>query len=301
MEAQWTPGPASRSAPARIFHIIRDTIIAWLKDGAPSMGAAIAFYTLFATAPILLLVIRAAGMFVAPEVVQEHVLLQLHRVLGNAGYPAVRTLISGLAADASGGLSTAAGVITLLFGASSVFAELQNALNRIWRSEPRGGTQGLRHAVRARLLSFALVFVAGFLLMLLLVASSGLAMLTAWLDTMNAESHRVVWLLDVALGFGLATLLFAMIFRFVPQRHVSWRAVWVGSFVTAALFSLGRVVIVVYLGRTALHSLYGFAGSFLLLLLWVYYSAQIFLLGAEFTCRYAHERDGVQRPASEGR
>ncbi len=260
------------------------------------MGAAIAFYTLFAAAPILLLVIQAAGFFVGTEVVRAHVLAQLHGLLGNAGFPAVRTLIGSLSADAQGHFSTAAGIITLMFGASSVFSELQNSLNRIWRAESHSAVQGLRHALRARLLAFALVFAVGFLLMVLLVASAGLAILAAWLGSVTPGSHRVVWLLDVALGFGLATLLFATIFRYVPRQHVAWPAVWVGALVTAALFSVGRLVMVVYLGRIALNSLYGVAGSFLLLLLWVYYSAQIFLLGAEFTYRYAAGRC-VRAPA----
>jgi membrane protein len=300
MNATLSSPRAPVSGRPSLLKIIGDSLVGWVKDGAPSMGAAIAFYSLFAAAPILLMVIQAAGLVVGPDVVQEHVLGQFHRLLGNAGFAAARAVIGGLNADAHGHFSTVAGLVTLLFGASSVFAELQNALNRIWRAEPRSAAQGLRHAVRARLLAFALVFAAGFLLMVLLVATSGLAMLAGWLGTVTSDSHQVVWLLDAALGFAVATLLFAVIFRYIPQQRVAWHAVWVGALVTAALFSAGRLVMVVYLGRTALNSLYGFAGSFLLLLLWVYYSAQIFLLGAEFTYRYAAARDCAPAPVSNG-
>ena len=279
--------------------LIGDSIVGWVKDGAPSMGAAIAFYTLFAAGPMLLLVVWGAGAFVGRDVVQAKMLLQFHHLLGDAGFAAARALIISLNSPLHPRFSTAAGIATLVFGASSVFAELQHALNRIWRVEATSTVQGLQHALRARLLAVALVFGVGLLLMVLLIASSGVAMLASWLGSENPESHRLVWASDVALGFGLATLLFAVLFKYVPLKSVPWRAVWVGALVTAVLFSAGRLVLVVYLGRMALSSLYGFAGSFLLLLLWVYYSAQIFLLGAEFTYRYA-QRPG-RRPSRRPR
>lgn len=299
MTLQRTLARQGRHRRGSMAAIIADSLIGWVKDGAPSMGAAIAFYTLFAAGPMLLLVVWVAGAFVGPDVVQATMLTQFHHLLGDAGFGAARALIMSLNAPAHSRFSTVAGIVTLLFGASSVFAELQNALNRIWRITPSSPVQGLHHALRARLLAVALVGGVGLLLMVLLIASSGLAMLAGWLGSLTAESHRVVWVLDVALGFGLATLLFAILFKYVPLESVPWRDVWVGALVTAALFSAGRLVLVVYLGRVALNSLYGFAGSFLLLLLWVYYSAQIFLLGAEFTYRYAY--GPVRRPSTAPR
>lgn len=297
MDARAPPAAARRLTRAGLVWIIRHTLVGWVRDGAPSMGAAIAFYTLFATGPLLLMVLRVADAFMGAEAVQRHVLWQLHQLLGDAGFGEMRTFITHLNVSVHSGLSTLAGVLTLLFGASSVFAELQNAINRIWHAQSHTAVQGLWHALRARLLAFALVFGVGFLLMVLLIASSGLAMLASWLGTFTTESHRVVWALDTALGFGLATLLFAMIYKYVPREPIAWGDVWVGALVTAVLFSAGKVVILAYVARLALNSLYGVAGSFLLLLLWLYYSAQIFLLGAEFTYRYAQARGSTPMSA----
>lgn len=287
MDARASPASARRRPRRRFLNLIGESLVGWVRDGAPSMGAAIAFYTLFATAPLLIMVISVADAVLGRENAERHVLSQLQQLLGDQAFGGVQTLLTNVHLAAHSRLSTVAGAITLLIGASSVFAELQNALNKIWRAQPRSAVQGLWHAVRARLLAFALVFIVGLLLMLLLIASSGLAMLGGWLGGYITESHQVVWLLDLVLGFALATLLFAIIYKYVPRESIGWREVWVGSVVTAFLFSSGRLIMVMWLRHTPLNSLYGFAGSFLLLLLWVYYSAQIFLLGAEFTYLYA--------------
>jgi membrane protein len=179
--------------------------------------------------------------------------------------------------------------VAVFVGATSVFAELQNALHRIWRTPPRGVVEGLWQVLRARLLSFGLVLGIGFLLLVSLIASAALEGLGSWVGTLVAEWHGVVLTLDVLLGFVMATILFAMIFKYVPREEIAWGDVWVGALVTALLFTAGKWVIIVYLGRVAFASAYGVAGSFLVLLLWVYYSAQIFLLGAEFTRNFAYE------------
>lgn len=268
--------------------VIRQSFVSWFRDDAPSMGAAIAFYTLFAIAPILLIVIWVAGEFIRPEIVQRDILAQLRDILGDAGAEAVRELLGSAKYSGRSVFSTAVGVVALFVGATSVFAELQNALHRIWRTPPRGVVEGLWQVLRARLLSCGLVLGIGFLLLVSLVASAAFEGLGSWAGTFIAEWRGLVLTLDVVLGFALATVLFAMIFKYVPREQIAWRDVWVGALVTASLFTAGKWVIVVYLGRVAFASAYGVAGSFLVLLLWVYYSAQIFLLGAEFTCKFAY-------------
>jgi len=274
---------------AGLRQVIRQSLVSWFKDDAPSMGAAIAFYTLFAIAPILLIFTWVAGEFIRPDIVQQDVLAQLRNILGDAGADAIRDLLGSTKYAGRSAFSTAVGIVALFVGATSVFAELQSALHRIWRTPPRSVAEGLWHALRARLLSFGLVLGIGFLLLVSLVASAALGGLGSWAGTFIAEWHGVVLSLDVLLGFAMATILFAMIFKYVPREEIAWRDVWVGALVTASLFTAGKWVIVVYLGRIAFASAYGVASSFLILLLWVYYSAQIFLLGAEFTRNFAYE------------
>jgi membrane protein len=274
---------------ADLRQVIRQSLVSWFKDDAPSMGAAIAFYTLFAIAPILLIFIWVAGEFIRPDIVRHDILEQLRIILGDAGAAAVGDLLGSAKYSGRSGFSTAAGIVAVFVGATSVFAELQNALHRIWRTPPRSVVEGLWQALRARLLSFGLVLGIGFLLLVSLIASAALEGLGSWVGTLVAEWHGVVLTLDVLLGFVMTTILFAMIFKYVPREEIAWGDVWVGALVTALLFTAGKWVIIVYLGRVAFASAYGVAGSFLVLLLWVYYSAQIFLLGAEFTRNFAYE------------
>jgi len=288
-----------RAEARTLIRIVRSSFVAWFKDEASSMGAAIAFYTLFSIAPILLIVIGIAGVFLTPETVQEHVLVQMQMLLGNTGAAAVKTLLASARYAGKNAFSTAVGIVALLVGATSVFAELQNSLNRIWRTPgakvPGAKVQrGVWLVVRGRLLSFGLVLGVGFLLLVSLLVSAGLESVGAWLGGFTAAWQGVVSGLDLVLGFGIGTVLFAMIYKYVPREQITWGDVWVGALVTASLFTVGKFVIVVYLGRVAFASAYGAAGSFVVLLLWVYYSAQIFLLGAEFTYSYAYERGSRQ-------
>ena len=273
----------------RFGKIIRESLVAWIKDDASSMGAAIAFYTLFAIAPILLFVIWIAGRFIAPDAVQAHVLTQVQLVLGDTGEAAVRTILVSTKSAVDQGYSRALSALALLFGATSVFAALQNSLDRIWRTPKAEGYHGVWNVMRSRLLSFGLVLCVGFLLLVSLLISASLEALSSWLGAVMADWNTLVFTLDVILGFLFTTILFALIYRYVPRERVIWGDVWVGAVVTATLFTVGKFVILVYFGRVAVSSAYGAAGSFLVLLLWVYYSAQIFLLGAEFTRSYAYE------------
>jgi membrane protein len=284
--------------PVDIGRVIRQSVVSWFKDDAPSMGAAIAFYTLFAIAPILLIVIWVAGKFIGSDVVQAHILVQMRMLLGEPGAAAVSDLLLSAKNGTRSSLSTAAGIVAVFVGATSVFAELQNALHRIWRTPPRTLVEGLWHALRARLLSFGLVLGVGFLLLVSLVASAGLEGFGNWLSPFMGNFRDLVLVLDTLLGLVIATTLFAMIYKYVPRETIAWGDVWVGALVTASLFTAGKLVIVVYLGKIAFASAYGVAGSFLVLLLWVYYSAQIVLLGAEFTRNFAYAH-GSRRELAE--
>jgi membrane protein len=279
--------------------IVRESLVCWFKDGAPSMGAAISFYSLFAIAPILLIVIWSAGAFVGPDVVQTHVLNQMRYLLGDESSRAVSALLVSVSYAARGSYSTAASLVALLIGATSVFAELQNALNRIWRTPARDTMHSLWGLLRARLLSFGFILGIGFLLLVSLTAGAALEAIGSWLGSFAADWRGLALVLNAALGFMLSTLLFAMIFKYVPRQTIAWGDVWVGGLVTAALFMTGKLFVVLFLGRVAFRSAYGLAGSFLVLLLWVYYSAQIFLLGAEFTCRFAYAH-GSRRARESG-
>jgi membrane protein len=269
--------------------IVSRSVLSWFKDEASSMGAAIAFYTLFSTAPILLIVIWIASAFIPADAVQAHILSQLQLLLGNTGADAVHTLLVSAKYSGKSALSTTAGVVALLVGATSVFAELQNSLNRIWHT-PKAHEQGLWQLVRSRLLSFGLVLGVGFLLLVSLIVSAGLEGLGTWFGGFFANWHSVVLSIDMILGFAITNVLFAMIYKYVPREQLDWGDVWLGALVTTVLFTIGKLIIVVYLGRVAFASAYGAAGSFVVLLLWIYYSAQIFLLGAEFTYSYAYQQ-----------
>jgi membrane protein len=222
------------------------------------------------------------------DVVQEHILTQMKMLLGYPGAEAVRDLLLSAKYTRRSNVSDAVEIVAVVVASTSVFAELQLALHRIWHTPPRTVVQGVWHALRARVLSAGLVLGVGFLLLVSLVASAGLEGFGSWLGSFMQGWQGAVFALDTLLGFTVATVLFAMIFKYVPRENIAWSDVWVGGFVTSSLFTAGKLAIVVYLGKLAISSAYGVAGSFLVLLLWVYYSAQIFLLGAEFTCSFAY-------------
>ncbi len=274
----------------RLKKILKQSVASWFEDEASSMGAAIAFFTLFSIAPILLIVVWIASAFISVDAVQSHILTQMRLLLGSTGAEAIHTLMLSAKYSGTNALSKAAGIVALLVGATSVFAELQNSLNRIWRTPPERRGVGLWPLLRARLLSFGLVLGVGFLLLVSLIISAGLEGLGTWFGGFVSNWHSVVLSADVILGILITTVLFAMIYKYVPREQFAWSDVWVGALVTTVLFAIGKQIIVVYLGRVAFASAYGAAGSFVVLLLWVYYSALIFLFGAEFTYAYAHEQ-----------
>ena len=260
---------------------------AWLEHDASTMGAALAFYTVFSIAPILIIVIGAAGLVMQGDTLRAELLSQAQNLLGPAAANAVNELLSSADFLGSSRYATSIGVVTLLFGASSVFVELQNSLDRIWEIPKRKRMTGLWRILRARFLSLGLVLGVGFLLMVSLVVSTLMVTFGAWLATLLGHWKTTFVLIDVLLTLGISAVLFALLFKYVPQEKLTWADVWIGGVVTAVLFSIGKFAIGFYLGKSAFSSVYGIAGSFLVLLLWSYYSAQIFLFGAEFTRNYS--------------
>lgn len=248
-----------------------------------------AFYTLFSVAPILIIAVAIAGYVFGADTAQTQVLSQLQALIGNAGAAAIRELLSSAHYSDKKGLAAAVGVVTLVVGATSVFGELQNALERIWQTPRPTEDVGWWRFIRGRVLSVGMVFGVGFLLLVSLVASAALAAFGGWLGTFLPQLEIVLPVLDVVFSLGMTVLLFALIYKYVPRESVPWGDVWIGATVTALLFTIGKSLIGLYLGKSSFSSAYGAAGSLIVLLLWIYYSAQIFLLGAEFTHVFAYQ------------
>ena len=265
-------------SPSEGWAIARQAVTAWNDDYAPSMGAALAYYTLFSIAPLLLIVIAVAGFVFGAEAARGEIFEQLAGLMGPAGAQAVEDLLRSADRPGAGTLALLAGVVTRLMGATAGFGELQNSLDRIWRAPARKEARGWLKLARSRLLSFGMILAIAFLLMVSLALSAVLSAIGEWR------------LLDTVASFVLITLLFALIYKIIPRVPIAWRDVWVGAAVTAALFAVGKFLIGLYIGRSSVASAFGAAGSLVAMMVWVYYSAQIFLLGAEFTRLHAHAR-----------
>ncbi len=272
----------------------------WVDDYAPSMGAALAYYTLFSVAPLLLIVVSIAGLAFGQDAARGEIVAQLQGLMGDAAATALENLLASVSRPAEGILSALIGVVVLLVGATTVFAELQDALDRIWRApaRPKGGVWRL---LRARVLSFGLILGVGFLLIASLAVSAGLAALGKWWAPIFGGWDVLAQGVNFGISFGLITVIFALIYKIMPRVHIQWHDVWIGAAVTALLFTIGKFLIGLYIGRSGVTSGFGAAGSLVVLLLWVYYSAQIFLLGAEFTWAYAHAFGSMKdAPAGHG-
>ena len=276
--------------------IVYKAISAWIEHDAASMGAALAFYTLFSIAPVLVIAVAVAGYVFGPHVAETQVLVQLSGLIGDVGANAIRDLLLSAHYSDKKGFAAAVGIITLLIGATSVFGELQNTLGRIWNTPKRADAVVWWQYVRGRILSIGLVLGVGFLLLVSLVASAALATLEIMLGSFMTQWSGILPAIDLILSFAMTTLLFAMIYKYVPNESITWSDVWIGAVITALLFTVGKFLIGIYLGRSAFNSAYGAAGSLVVLLLWIYYSAQIFLLGAEFTCVVTYEYGSRRAP-----
>ena len=272
-----------------LFKLTRESVSEWIDDYAPSMGAALAYYTVFSIAPLLIIVIAVAGFVFGEEAVQGEIAAQLGNLLGKDGADAVQGLIASASAPKSGLIATVVSTFLLLMGATTVFGELQSALDRIWRVPPASKVSSMWKLLRTRVLSFGLVLGMGFLLLVSLVISAALSAFGTWSAGLVGDWEWLLQLLNLATSLVIETGLFAMIYKIMPRARIAWRDVWIGAAVTAALFEIGKLLIGLYLGKSGVTSGFGAAGSLVVLLVWVYYSAQIFLLGAEFTWLYAHQ------------
>ncbi len=269
-----------------IWILIKAAASSWVDDYAQSMGAALAYYTMFSIAPLLLIVISVAGLVFGVEAARGEIVGQLHGLMGQQGAEALQGLLESVNKPAEGVTATLIGAILLVIGATTVFGELQDAMDRIWRA-PKRHKGGLWSLLRARLLSFGMIMGVGFLLIVSLVVSAGLAALEKLWQPLFTGWEIFANVVNFMASFVFITLLFAMIYKFMPRVRVDWTDVWIGAAVTALLFTIGKFLIGLYIGKSGMTSGFGAAGSLVAVLVWVYYSAQIFLMGAEFTWAYA--------------
>jgi membrane protein len=268
------------------WFILRETLREWNDDKAPRLGAALAFYSVLSLGPLLLIVIAVASLFFGRDAVSGYLIAEIQALIGDRGAHAIQSILRHRqnAQDHSGGWATAIGVITLLVSSTGFFAQLQDALNTIWNVDhiPRGHWIWF---VKKRLLSFAMILGVGFLLLIGLVISAALSAFSASIAT--HMSPGMAHVANTVISFMVAAVLFAMIYKFLPDVAIKWRDVAIGALITALLFEVGKALIGLYLGHSAFGSAYGAAGSIIVLLVWIYYSTQVFFLGAEFTQVYA--------------
>lgn len=266
----------------RIISLIKETFKEWQKDKAPTLAAALAFYTVFSLAPLLIIVIAVAGLVFGQEAAQGQLVGQLQSLVGKDGAEIIQQLVANASHRQSGIIATLVGVGTLLWGATNVFTNLKEALNMIWNVEPPPG-RGWLGFLQDRVLSFAMILSIGFLLLVSLVISAVLAAVNQWLNGLLHIPVGIWQVVDFSISFSVVTVLFALIYKFLPDVKLAWNDVWVGAAITSVLFTIGKSLIGIYLGSSGIGSTYGAAGSFVILLLWINYSAQILFLGAEFT------------------
>jgi membrane protein len=282
-----------RRAPT-IVRLFQSAGTAWWEDDAMRLGASLAYYTLFAIAPILLVATAIAGMVFGAEAVRGEIVGQLDHLIGREGARAVQSLLEGASQRRTGILATVIGSVTFVVAATGAFLELQGALNTIWRVKPKPGTH-LKAFFIDRLRSFGLVVAVGFLLMVSLAVTAALAALNGWLSQYAPDVPMLLSFVGTMVSLIVTTGLFALLFRFLPDVRLLWRDVMTGALATAVLFTFGQLLIGLYLGQSSMASTYGAAGSVMILLLWVYYSCQILLFGAEFTRVYS-QREGDKPP-----
>ena len=280
-----------------MLSLFKQTASEWMEDDAPSLGAALAYYTVFSLAPLMTIAIAMAGFFFGKEAAQGQIFDELRVLLGEEGGKAVEEMVQSANAQPTAGVvATIISVIMLLFGASGVFGQLQASLNAIWgvKAKPGRGVLGL---IKDRLLSFGFTLVVGFLLLVSLLLTAGMALMADWIGGLMPGSEALAYILNIVLSLSMITLLFATIFKFLPDAKIAWHDVWIGAFLTALLFTIGKFALGIYLGKSGVASSYGAAGSLIVLLLWVYYSSQILFFGAEFTQVYANRFGSRVAPA----
>jgi membrane protein len=279
-----------------IYDNVYAVITVWTDANASAMGAAVAFYTIFAIAPLFVLVLALAGVLFGHDSAQNQLFAEISNLIGKNGAQSIQSILVAANKPKASLVATIIGFVTLFIGASSVFIQLQQALNAIWNVQLKAS--GLRRFLKYRLVSLVALLGIGFLLLVSLVISAALDALGKWMSG-DAPTHFIIWnIVDFLASMGIITLLFAMIFKMLPDVRLAWRDVWVGAVITALLFTIGKFLLGLYLGRGSLSSAYGAAGSFVVVLLWVYYSAQILLFGAAFVRVYADRYGSCSRPGA---
>jgi membrane protein len=280
-----------------LWDLLKATFSDWNEDKAPRLAAALAYYALFAIAPLLVIVIAIAGLFFGAEAVRGQIVGQMQGLVGEQGGKAIQDMVANAAnRPATGIVATVIGVVTLIVGAVGLFGQLQDALNTIWEVQPKPGRSWME-VIKDRLAPFTMVLGVAFLLLVSLVISAALAGIGTFLGGAFPGLAIVGEVINFVVSFGVITLLFAMIYKVLPDAKIAWNDVWIGAAATALLFTIGKFLIGLYLGRSSTASTYGAAGSLVIILLWVYYSAQILFLGAEFTQVYAKTYGSQIRPA----
>lgn len=280
-----------------IWGMIRETFNEWSEDKAPRLAAALSYYTIFSLAPLLVLVIAIASFIIGNnEQIRQQVIGQVTSTVGQQAGQTINELITNSSQPRTGILATILGIVALIMGATGVFGQLQDALNTIWEVQPQKGG-GILNMIKDRFLSFSMVLGTSFLLLVSLVISAGLSFVNRYFTDLLGGVGNIAQIINFVISIGVVTLIFAMIFRYLPDAEIEWRDVWIGALVTALLFNIGKWALSLYLSNAGTASAYGAAGSLVLLLLWVYYSAQILFMGAEFTQVYAR-RHGSRIAAS---
>ncbi len=278
-----------------LFQTLKETGNDWLDDNASRLAAALAYYTLLSLAPLLVILIGIAGFFLGPEAARGQVATELGSVVGAEAAEGIQAIIFSARSPSSGVLSTIVGVVALFIGASGVFGELQSALDTIWEVAPKPG-RSIFVQVKERFLSFTMVLGVAFLLLVSLVLSAALSAVGGVFANALPGGEFVWQGVNFVFSFAMVTGLFALIFKYIPDAKVEWRDVWAGAAVTSFLFSLGKLGLGLYLGKAAVGSSYGAAGSLIVLVVWVYYAAQILFFGAEFTQVQARRRGREIQP-----
>jgi membrane protein len=285
---------------SKTFTLFKQAFSEFSRHKTPRLGAALAYYTIFSLAPLLLIVIAIAGLAFGHDAAQNKIFEQLRGVLGPASATAVQELVKGAAKPKSGTAATIIGVLTLILGASGVFGQLEDALNTIWDVEPKQGS-GIMTLLKDRFLSFAMVLGIGFLLLVSLVIDTAIATMGKYAAG-HLSGGVALWnIVELLFSFGVITVLMAMIFRVLPELKIEWRDVWLGASLTSLLFVLGKFGLGIYFAKSAVGSTFGAAGSLVIVLLWVYYSSQILLFGAEFTQVYARSYGSLRQESKSKR
>jgi len=262
-----------------LWPVLKQAAAGWSVDRVASMGAALAYYTAFSLAPLLLIAVAVAGLFYGRDVAQAAIVDQLQALLGDSGGTVIEDMLASTSDFGTGAISLVVGIGGLILGATTAFGELQDDLDRIWKAEPRAKS-GILTLILSRILSFGMVLIVGFLLTVSLAMNAAIAAIG---KTLFAEMEVLLHIGTLLVSYAVGTVLFALIYKVLPSVKVPWRDAWIGAVVTAFLFEIGKFLIALYLGKTSVASSFGSAGPFVVLMVWIYYSTQILLFGAELT------------------